>query len=280
MTHPASAFVPTPPAHRLAATAPSQAGDTVGQSPAQPPEPAAPRWIWEAMDPGQRRARMRHMAAWVSWLCTRHTEPPLALQEKIPNCWHLHPGPLDILTTLYAEWIRIHAPGSDLPLISFYDALARHAPALGYPGKCLRGGHDSQRDGSRFVDFPTWITASDWATAPASAITFLIEPETPMPAPAAPAHSQPDTLPAADIAALVEAGHAERLGRLPAVRIEGTWWLGDESAGIYVRVPDPQLTADLDRRLAKYTVGQAAIARQQAATGTSATTSTQEETPR
>ncbi|GAT68971.1 hypothetical protein PS9374_04636 [Planomonospora sphaerica] len=264
MSQPASAFVPTPPAHRLPAASPDLA-DQPGGIP-EPAVPVAPRWMWEAMEPDQRRAHMTQMAAWVDWLRERHSEPPLDLKDKIPACWYLHPGPLDILTTLYAEWIRTHAPASDLPLISFYDALARHAPALGYPGKCLRGSHDDQRGTLPGMDFATWILTSAWATAPALPITFLIEPETSMPTPTASAEPQPDILPTADITALVEAGHAERLGRTPAVRIDGTWWLGDESAGIYVRVPDPQLTADLDRRLAKYTTAQAAVARQQAGT--------------
>ncbi|MFI7643522.1 hypothetical protein [Nonomuraea sp. NPDC049400] len=45
----------------------------------------------------------------------------------------MHPGPLDRLTSLYAEWARIYAADSELPRISFYDALDRHANNLGLP---------------------------------------------------------------------------------------------------------------------------------------------------
>ncbi|MFI6883711.1 hypothetical protein [Streptosporangium canum] len=253
MSQPArAAFVPTPSAMPDLASAPPPAT-------AQQPQP--PRWIWEAMPAGSRRDQMTQMAAWVDWLRTRHQEPPFALQEKIPICWYMHPGPLEVLTALYAEWIRIYSSDSELPLLSFYDAVTRHAPNLGYPGQCLRRTHDDGRDVEPFQDFATWLKTSIWATAPALTIDFLPERTPPMPtaSPVQQPHGR-SVFSEADITTLVEGGLAQRLGRTPAVRMDGTWWIG--AGDTYVAVPDAALAADLDRRLAKYTAGQAAIARQ------------------
>ncbi|WP_433358572.1 hypothetical protein [Streptosporangium sp. CA-115845] len=269
MNQPPSSFVPTPPLQRTPLTGPVQlALPTISpDSPALPAGPGqeggAPRWIWEAMAPGARRDQMTQMAKWVDWLRARHGEPPLTLHEKIPACWYMHPGPLDVLSALYAEWIRIHNPDSEIPLLSFYDALARHAPNLGYPGTCLRRTHDDGRDAEPFQDFATWLKTSTWATKPAVTITFLLLPERTAPVPTASAVHNSERPPAAmaeaDVNALLASGLAERIGHIPAVRIDGAWWLGSE--GIYVRVDDAAMTADLDRHLAKYTAGQAAMAR-------------------
>ncbi|WP_181871679.1 hypothetical protein [Sphaerisporangium album] len=242
-----SGYLPTPPATANAA----------------PPPPAeAPRWVWEAMDPVDRRAQMKHMADWVAWMLSRQVHPPLVLTDRIPACWYVHPGPLDRLTCIYVEWLRVHHPDSELPLASFYDLLDRHAATLGYPGLCLRGEHDNVRGADPIEEFDVWVVTSPWATAPATCPPFWPTSRSPemTSAPPIPRSGRPAmVLPAAEITTLIATGQAERLGRTPAVKYDQSWWLGDEEA--YIRVLDADMSNDLDRRAAKLAAGLAAVAR-------------------
>lgn len=51
---------------------------------------------------------------------------------------------------------------------------------------------------------------------------------------------------AAEMARLLAAGSAVRLGETPAVRWGGHWWIGDTT--VYVRILDERFSADLDDR--------------------------------
>ncbi|WP_431921513.1 hypothetical protein [Nonomuraea jabiensis] len=274
-----STFIPTPPTAHTS-------GPPAAVPPASPPGPAgAPpgagepqplRWIWETTSPAERRAGLLRLRAWVDWICPRHPEPPLALPEKIPKCWYMHPGPLDRLTALYAEWIRIHAADSELPLISFYDAIDRHAANLGYPGACLHRTHDDQRGAQPYVEFDTWLATSTWVEAPAATYAFQAAPPTDaaqrspaMPGPPAtlpPAQPQGFVLEHSQMQQLLDTGDATQLGGAPAVRLDGCWWLGDGT--LWVRVLDRAMTEDLDDRLTRWNAAEAALARHRARTKT------------
>ncbi|WP_188197510.1 hypothetical protein [Nonomuraea sp. SYSU D8015] len=270
-----STFIPTPPATRGSTpsdTSPPGAAPASTEAPPDAGEHQPLRWIWEALSPAERRAGLIRLRAWVEWMCARHTEPPLDLPEKIPKCWYMHPGPLDRLTALYAEWVRVHASDSELPLISFYDALDRHAANLGYPGACVHRSHDDQRGAQPFEEFDTWLTTSAWSQAPAAIYAFQAAPPTDAaqrnsamsgpPTTLPPAQPQGFVLEHAQMQQLLDAGDATQLGGAPAVRHDGSWWLGD--GNLWVRVLDRAMTEDLDERLARWNAAEAALARHRA----------------
>lgn len=70
--------------------------------PTPPPEPQ--RWVWAAMEPPERRQRLRELAIWVDWL--RRT---FELHNNIPPCWYRHPSVVEHLTALYVCWLRTYA---------------------------------------------------------------------------------------------------------------------------------------------------------------------------
>lgn len=76
-------------------------------------ESAAYGWVWSAMTPAERRAKMRELAEWVEWL-----RATFELHNQIPQCWYRHPPVREHLTALYAGWVRTYcqpAPGRTWP---------------------------------------------------------------------------------------------------------------------------------------------------------------------
>lgn len=61
------------------------------------------RWVWAAMEPPERRLRMRELAGWVDWLRTT-----FELHNQITHCWYLHSAVVEHLTALYAGWMRTY----------------------------------------------------------------------------------------------------------------------------------------------------------------------------
>lgn len=97
-----------------------------------PGAPAAPRWVWAAMDPAERRARFRELAAWVAWLTAAHE-----LHNTIPACWYRHPKIREHLTALYAGWVRSYCQeentGRDLAEAEWISTLHAMEPYLKMP---------------------------------------------------------------------------------------------------------------------------------------------------
>lgn len=97
------------------------------------------RWVWAAMDPPERRARMRELAIWVAWL--RRT---FELHNNIPPCWYRHPSVVEHLTALYAGWLRTYAgeqaAGRELAEADWINTLYNFTPRLQLAA-CASGRH-------------------------------------------------------------------------------------------------------------------------------------------
>ncbi|MFE2092388.1 hypothetical protein [Streptomyces sp. NPDC059460] len=108
------------------------------------PTPAAAkqepqRWVWAAMQPSERRARMRELATWVAWL--RRT---FELHNNIPPCWYRHPPVVEHLTALYTGWLRTYAgeqaAGRELAEADWINTLHNFTPRLQLAA-CASGRH-------------------------------------------------------------------------------------------------------------------------------------------
>ncbi|MEN8649706.1 hypothetical protein ABCR94_03380 [Streptomyces sp. 21So2-11] len=99
------------------------------------------RWVWAAMEPPERRERMRELALWVDWL--RRT---FELHNQIPACWYLHPPVVEHLTALYVGWVRTYAdeqvPGRGLAEADWINTLHVLVPHLKLPA-CATGLHQA-----------------------------------------------------------------------------------------------------------------------------------------
>ncbi|WP_460348764.1 hypothetical protein [Actinoallomurus acanthiterrae] len=214
-----------------------------------------PQWVWEAMEPADRRENLERLRNWITWMTNRHCEPPVDLRDRIPGCWFLHPGPLDRLTGLYLEWLRVYTAAGDLPIPSFFDALDRHTSMLGFAGKCLKRRHDELQAADPLPDWDTWLAESEFTTAPAITLDFATQMpsrEAPMDMSwfgPAPEDHKPTILSAREMKELIEAGDANQLGGTPAVFYDDDWWFGDEET--YVRVDDPQVRSDMNKQALK-----------------------------
>lgn len=131
---------------------------------------ASTPWVWVAMDPPERRARMRELAAWVAWLMGEH-----ALHNAIPPCWYRHPPVREHLTALYAGWVRIFCAeddgGRELREADWLTTLHNFVPYLQSPA-CLSGGHQDppprpSPDSDTSDDLATYLWTSDFGTQPA-----------------------------------------------------------------------------------------------------------------
>ncbi|MEU1217149.1 hypothetical protein ABZ424_33120 [Streptomyces sp. NPDC005790] len=111
--------------------------------PAMPSEaqPEPQRWVWAAMDPMDRRQRLRELAAWVDWL-----RATFELHNSIPPCWYRHPPVVEHLTALYAGWIRTYAgeqvPGRELAEADWINTLHAFTPRLQLAA-CATGMHQA-----------------------------------------------------------------------------------------------------------------------------------------
>ncbi|MFF4010624.1 hypothetical protein [Streptomyces sp. NPDC001717] len=104
---------------------------------ARQPEPH--RWVWAAMDPAERRIRMRELATWVDWLRTT-----FELHNTVTHCWYRHSAVVEHLTALYAGWTRTYAgdeaPGRELAEADWINTLHALVPRLQLPA-CATGTH-------------------------------------------------------------------------------------------------------------------------------------------
>lgn len=98
---------------------------------------ATQRWVWAAMEPAERRERMRELAVWVAWL--RKT---FELHNQIPTCWYRHPPVVEHLTALYAGWLRTYTgdPGQGVTETDWINTLHGFAPRLQLAA-CAAGAH-------------------------------------------------------------------------------------------------------------------------------------------
>lgn len=131
-------------------------------------------WVWKAMDPPERRARMRELANWVAWLTTAHE-----LNSIIPACWYRHPKVLEHLTALYAGWVRTYCQdednGRDLAEAEWLSMLHTMEPYLKVPACATRHvppptpgpereGHEREERAQALEEF---LLTSTFGTGPA-----------------------------------------------------------------------------------------------------------------
>jgi len=92
-------------------------------------EPAGPpRWVWDAMEPAERRARLRELATWTEWLVAT-----FQLQTVVPQCWFRHRPVVEHLTALHIGWVRSYtdpSPGRDMPEADWLSTLHAFIPHL------------------------------------------------------------------------------------------------------------------------------------------------------
>ncbi|WP_328902036.1 hypothetical protein OHR86_20850 [Streptomyces sp. NBC_00441] len=97
------------------------------------------RWVWAAMDPADRRTRLRELAVWVDWL-----RSAFELHNNIPQCWYRHPAVVEHLTALYVGWLRTYAgeqaAGRDLAEADWISVLHNFTPRLQLAA-CAGGRH-------------------------------------------------------------------------------------------------------------------------------------------
>lgn len=108
------------------------------------------RWVWTAMDPEERSARVKELTQWVEWLVSEYEE----LRKEIPRCWYRHKGERNRLTALYVAWVRIYVEVGDsqreLALVDWHDALDRTVKALKFDSECVNTGEHNERQRERW----------------------------------------------------------------------------------------------------------------------------------
>ncbi|MFJ4781274.1 hypothetical protein [Streptomyces sp. NPDC088762] len=139
--------------------------------PGAPQKTEPQRWVWAAMDPPERRIRMRELGAWVDWL--RRT---FELHNTITHCWYRHSAVVEHLTALYTGWIRTYAgeeaPGRELAEADWINTLHAFVPRLQLAA-CATGTHQDPPlivpppPGSDEA-FELYLTLSDATTAEAA----------------------------------------------------------------------------------------------------------------
>ncbi|MDW8804351.1 hypothetical protein P1P68_05980 [Streptomyces scabiei] len=134
------------------------------------PEPIT-RWVWRAMEPGDRETRLMELTGWVDvWLIKAHPK----IHRKIPRCWHQHEDIIEYLTALFLGWVRTYA-GDPAKLstraeIEWVSALHSLAPHLSSPGCEASNVHkpDPTRPKPDGEALEQWMdTEPEFLTAPA-----------------------------------------------------------------------------------------------------------------
>jgi hypothetical protein len=133
---------------------------------AAPAAPAPRRWVWAAMEPADRRERLRELAVWVDWL--RRT---FELHNQVPACWYRHPPVVEHLTALYVGWLRTYAgePGTGVPEADWINTLHGFVPRLQLAA-CAAGTHQPPPPAPPVPapgDFATFVETSPEMTDPA-----------------------------------------------------------------------------------------------------------------
>lgn len=130
-------------------------------------KPPPRRWVWAAMTPPERRARLKELATWVDWL--RST---FELHNQIPPCWYRHPAVIEHLTALYVGWVRTYAgeqsPGRELSEAEWINTLHALTPRLQL-ATCATGIHTDPpppipAKPDAVEEFETYLATSDTTT--------------------------------------------------------------------------------------------------------------------
>ncbi|MFC5724874.1 hypothetical protein ACFP1Z_32475 [Streptomyces gamaensis] len=146
--------------------APPAPGGKQGSKKKEAAEPQ--RWVWAAMTPPERRARLRELAVWTGWLRTT-----FELHNVIPRCWYMHPPVVEHLTALYAGWLRVYAGDEPAGLAEadWITTLHNLTPRLQLAA-CATGTHQPPpppipEPPSTAEDFELYLATSEPTTTPA-----------------------------------------------------------------------------------------------------------------
>lgn len=72
------------------------------------PAVSSMHWVWDAMEPVERSARMRELGRWTAWLVST-----FHLGNKLNGCWYQHRDVVEVLTGLYLHWVQAYTPSPD-----------------------------------------------------------------------------------------------------------------------------------------------------------------------
>ena len=122
------------------------------------PAVSSMHWVWDAMEPVERSARMRELGRWTAWLVST-----FHLGNKLNGCWYQPRDVVEVLTGLYLHWVQAYTLRSRRPAgeprgedpLGRHLLLARIAPChtevrAGARGRDGRGvGLLGDRDGDR-----------------------------------------------------------------------------------------------------------------------------------
>ncbi|MEU8526634.1 hypothetical protein AB0C77_13740 [Streptomyces sp. NPDC048629] len=155
-------------------------------SPTTPAKAPPRRWVWTAMEPADRRERLRELATWVDWL-----RVTFELHNNIPGCWYRHPSAVEHLTALYLGWVRTYAgpqePGRGLGEAEWINTLHALIPRLSLPACATshepsppRAAPTTSTDLQVFLDTSPTIAAPIFHPAEAEARRLVDEADPPL----------------------------------------------------------------------------------------------------
>jgi len=222
---------------------------------------------WHALGAGEREAAWQELVDWVAWL---HDRYELSVEERLPTCWHQHPGLIEELHALRVWRLEIYAQhGGDLApddsaagggsggggqAARYWHAELRQvlqAASTWYAAGC-RSGHRSSAPVEEQMR-RRWLTGDPVAGIPADVLNRPVLARGPGREEVGMALSQ------AAMQAALDDGSARTLGELITewVEYDGTWWTpvpADPQRGVasgWERITDPSFNAELDTAAAQ-----------------------------
>jgi hypothetical protein len=210
----------------------------VGGKPATPAKPLIREW--HTMEPAEQATEWQALVAWVVWI---HDLYELSRTERLPRCWHQHPGLVEELRSLKAwrEHIYDTPNAATTPHVarSWHGELRQSIAAATtfWAAGCRVGHQGADLLAASAAPWPaTWAAAGPpvMASAPPAPAGDTGSPAT-------------DAITAEAMFAALKTGTARRHSRaLPSVaRYDHAWWRRGEDS-TWVRVDDEQDAADLD----------------------------------
>jgi hypothetical protein len=201
--------------------------------PGSPPEPPdRPLAEWHDMTPGERTVIWTGLRAWVTWLQARYE---LAVEERLPRCWPLHPGLIEELLALKAWREEIYACAQPSGQAArYWHAELRQvvqAATTMYAAGC-RTGHRRQPGPDPALQ-QQWAAASPMTGIPASEVVAGQRSRT-----------GEGWISHAAMGAAFDTGRAQSLPHQPDIAWCADRWWSAASAG-WIQVDDPDAAARL-----------------------------------
>jgi hypothetical protein len=196
---------------------------------------------WHSMTDAEQAAAWTQLVDWVVWI---HDLYELSREERLPLCWHRHPGLIEELRSLKA-W-REHVYDQNDATSAPHTARSWHGElrqsitaAIGFWAPGCRTGHT---DAALLADTHPDL-AGQWHTAGPPVLDSA-------PAPNAPTGNQGvEVISNQDMFAALESGTARRHSRaMPHyITLDGSWWTRGPDHNDWARCTDPDHAALLER---------------------------------